>query len=143
MWGFFKRNCLGVQKFLPPTQSLLGFAVRNCGDLSSQPWNHGLVIWLGLGLLAPEISLPNSYAHQYGTSPFCICTPPISLDGCGFFNSIVVRLLLCPISDVPESWWLYILVIILMWLCKEVSHVCLSCHLDWKSGTGSLSLFSS
>ena len=33
--GFFKRNCLGLQKFLPPTQSLLGFGARSCGDLSS------------------------------------------------------------------------------------------------------------
>ena len=38
MCGFFKRNCLGFQQFLPSTQSLVAFAARNFGDLSS---------WLG------------------------------------------------------------------------------------------------
>ena len=31
MCGFFKRNFLGFQKFLPPFQSLLVFAARSCG----------------------------------------------------------------------------------------------------------------
>ena len=37
MCGFFKRNCLGLQKqkFLPLTQSLLVFATKTYGDLSS------------------------------------------------------------------------------------------------------------
>ena len=35
MCGSFKRNCLGLQKFLPPSQTLLVFAARNCGDLPS------------------------------------------------------------------------------------------------------------
>ena len=33
--GFFKGSCLGLQKFLPPTQSLLDFAARNYENLSS------------------------------------------------------------------------------------------------------------
>ena len=33
--GFFKGNCLGLQKFLPLTQSPLIFAARSCGVLSS------------------------------------------------------------------------------------------------------------
>ena len=40
--GFFKRTCLGLQKFLPPTQSLMVFAARSCGYLSSWHWNPGL-----------------------------------------------------------------------------------------------------
>ena len=40
--GFFKRNCLELPKFLPPTQSLLVFAARNYGNLSSWHWNPGL-----------------------------------------------------------------------------------------------------
>ena len=40
--GFFKRNCLGLQEFLPLTQSLLGFAARSHRDLSSWQWNPGL-----------------------------------------------------------------------------------------------------
>ena len=47
--AFFKRNCLGLQKFLPPTQSLLVFAVRSCGDLSSWHWNPQLGAWYWSG----------------------------------------------------------------------------------------------
>ena len=69
--------------------------------------------------------------------------PSTSLDGCGFFNSIVVRLPFNSISDDPEWWLFYILIVILMWLCKELSHVFLHRHLPnnflfnsicWKSG---------
>ena len=56
----------------------------------------------GLGLFAPEIPLPNLYTHGYWTNLFHICTPPTSLDRCGFFNSVVVRLPFRVISDVPE-----------------------------------------
>ena len=42
MCGFFKWNCLGLQKFLPLTQSLLVFVARSYGDLSSRHWNPGL-----------------------------------------------------------------------------------------------------
>ena len=47
MYGFFKMNCLGLQKFLPLTQSLLIFETIGCGDLSSWHWNHGLrgLVW--------------------------------------------------------------------------------------------------
>ena len=44
---FFKRNCLGLQEFLPLTQSPLAFAARSCGDLSSWHWSPRLVglVW--------------------------------------------------------------------------------------------------
>ena len=42
MCGFFKRNCLGLQQFLSPTQSLLVFEARSCRDLSSWHWSPGL-----------------------------------------------------------------------------------------------------
>ena len=67
-----------------------------------------------------------------GTSPFYIFMSPTSLDGCGFFKSVVVRLLFIMISDGSEWWFFYILVVILMWSCEEVSHVCLRCHHDRK-----------
>ena len=62
-----------------------------------------------------------------------MCAPSTSLDGCGFFNSIVVRLPFNSISDGSECWLFYILVVILIWLCEEVSRVYLCHHLDWKS----------
>ena len=45
--GFFKGNCLGLHKFLPPTQSLMVFAARSYGDLPSWHWNPGLwgLLW--------------------------------------------------------------------------------------------------
>ena len=70
MCGFFK-NCLGLQKFLLSTQSLLGVVDRSYGDLSSWHWNPGLGglvlgLVLGLGLLNPEISLLNFYPSHVG-----------------------------------------------------------------------------
>ena len=73
---------------------------------------------VGLGLLAPKFL---STTCGRGTSLFRVCTPPTSLDGCGFFNSIVVKLPFSLISDSSERWLCYILVVILVWLCKEVS----------------------
>ena len=59
MCGSFKSNCLGLQKFLPLTQSPLVFAARSYGDLSAWHWNPGLEgPVLELGLLTPAISLP-------------------------------------------------------------------------------------
>ena len=45
--GFFKGNCLGLQMFLPPTQSLLIFTARSYRELSSCHWNPGLggLVW--------------------------------------------------------------------------------------------------
>ena len=87
---------------------------------------------VGLGLLTPDLPLLNFYPHRCGASPFYIHAPSISLDGCGFFNSVVVRLPFNLISDIPEWWLFYIFVVTLMWLCKGVSHVYLHHHLDWK-----------
>ena len=67
-----------------------------------------------------------------GASPSHIFAPSTSLDGCGFFNSKVIRIPFNSISDGSE-WLFYILVVILMWLCRELSHVCLHCHLHQRS----------
>ena len=47
VWGFFKRNCLGLHQFVSPAQSLLGFAARSCGDLFSWHRKPGLggLVW--------------------------------------------------------------------------------------------------
>ena len=44
---FFKRNCLGFQKFLPPIQSLLVFSARSYRDLPSHHWSSRLggLLW--------------------------------------------------------------------------------------------------
>ena len=47
VFKLFKRNCLGLQKFLLLTQSSPGFAARNYGDLSSWHLSPGLggLVW--------------------------------------------------------------------------------------------------
>ena len=68
--------------------------------LALESWARGPGV--GLELLAPEITLPNFYPLGCGASPFCVHGPATSLDGCGFFNSVVVRLSLNSISIIPE-----------------------------------------
>ena len=68
----------------------------------------------------------------HGTSPFRICAPPTSLDGCSFFNSIVVRLPFNSIFDSSEWPLFHTSAVILMWLCEKASCVYLCWHLDWK-----------
>ena len=89
-----------------PQEELLRAPVASSTD-STPTGFHSQVLWgliflaleswaggpgVGLGLLAPDISLPNFYPRGCGASPFHVCTPPTCLDGCGFYNSIVVRL---------------------------------------------------
>ena len=131
--GFFKRNCLGLQNFLLLTQSLLIFADRSYEDFSWH-WNPGLGAWCAAGSACSSDIPPEFFFTTQGweTCPFSICAPPTSLDGCGFFNSIVVRLPFNSISDSSEWWLFYIWVVILIWLGEEVSHICLCFYLDWK-----------
>ena len=91
----------------------------------------GWRIWCG-----PEIphswDIPPEFlstTHGCDISLFCISTPPSSLDGCGFFNSVVVRLPFNLFSDSSEWWLFYIVVVILMRLCEEASNVYLFFHL--------------
>ena len=84
-------------------------------------WRH----WYGAGTPCSQDIPPDflSTTCECGTSLFHFSTPPTSLAGCDFFNYVVVRL---PFNSKDDSdgseWWLfYILVVILMCLCKEVS----------------------
>ena len=55
---------------------------------------------VGLGFLTPEISFPNFYPQHMDVGPaHSASAPPTNLDGCGFFNSIVVWLPFNLISD--------------------------------------------
>ena len=101
---FLKRNCLGLQQFLPPTQSPLMFAARSYGDFSSWHWNlelSGLVWgWDPLLLRSPSRTFTH-HVWMWGQPILCLC-PSNSLNGCGFFNPIVVRLPFTSISDTFE-----------------------------------------
>ena len=78
MCGFFKSKCLGVQKFLPLTQSPLLFAARSYGDLSSWHWNPGLrgLVW-GWPYMVPKISLPNFYPLHVDVGLACFASAPL------------------------------------------------------------------
>ena len=76
MCGFFKRNCLGLQKFLPLIQTLLVFTARSYGDLSSWHWNPGLgsLVW-GWDSLLPTYPSQIFIHHKlmWGQSVLCLC----------------------------------------------------------------------
>ena len=59
VFAFFKRNCLGLQQFLPLNQSCLIFVARSCRNLSSWHYNPGLgsLVWVW-------DSLPMRYPSQ-------------------------------------------------------------------------------
>ena len=105
MCGFPRMNFLGLQQPASSTNSIpAGFCSQKLWGLiflALEPWAGGPSV--GPGLRALKISLPNFYPHGCRASPFCICTPPTSLDGCGFFNFIVVRLPYNLISDGPDN----------------------------------------
>ena len=136
MREFFKRNCLGLQKFFLPIQSPLVFVARTVGSRTYLPGTGtlGWRAWCRDGTpqswdIPPKLL---SITCGWGTSQFHACTPLISLGGCGFFNTGVVRLLFNLISDRSEGWLFYLSVVILMCLWEEMSHVCLCLHLDRK-----------
>ena len=134
--GFFQKNCLRLQKSLPLTQSPLFFAARSFGDLSSWHWNPGLGAWCEDGTPhSQDIPLnPLSTTCGCGTSLFHLSTLPASLDGCGFFNSLVVRIPFNTFSDGSKWWLFYILVVIFVW-CARRWAVYLCHHLDQQSWT--------
>ena len=76
------------------TDSILdGFCSQKLWRLTfpaQESWAGGPGV--GLGLLAPKVSLLNFYPRGCGVTPFCVHAPPTSLDGCGFFSAVVVRL---------------------------------------------------
>ena len=126
-WGprsFFHR--LNLCWFLQP--EVVGTYLPGTGTL-------GWGAWCGAGTPCSWDIPPKflSTTCGCGTSPFHVCAPSTSLDGCGFFNSTGVRLPFNSISGSAEWWLFYILVIILMLLCEEASHVYLCCHLDQMS----------
>ena len=64
----------------------------------------GCGTWCGAGLPAPETSLPNFYSPNVCERPTHSPTVALStsLDGCSFFNFVVVRLPFNSISDSSE-----------------------------------------
>ena len=132
MCGFFKRNCLELQKFLPLTQSWLGFAARSYGDLSSWHWN--LEPSVGQGLLAPETSLLNICPPHVDVGPAHSVSPPLRP-----FRMNVVSLIPQLSDSIQVNFWWFWVMVVLQFSCnfdvvgQGNKHVYLCRHLDWKS----------
>ena len=104
----------------------MGTYLSSTGSLARGPG-------VGVGLLTPEISLQNFYPPHLDEGPACSTSAPL------LPVWMEVFLLFCScqtsfnlISDISERWLFCILVVLLVWLCEEVSHVCLCRYLDWK-----------
>ena len=63
---------MGLQKFLPLAQPLLVLQPEVVGTYLLGTGTLGWGAWLGLGLLAPEISLPNFYPLEVGKTILCL-----------------------------------------------------------------------
>ena len=99
--GFFKRDCVGSRSFFHQLNShwflqpeVMGTYLPDTGTLG----------WGALyGAITPHSQdIPPEFlstTHGYGTNLFHISPPPSSLDGCDFFNSVVVRLPFNSTSD--------------------------------------------
>ena len=105
-----------LEVLLLPQPSLV-FTARSYGDLSSCHWNPGLG-----GLVWGWDSSLLRYPSQIFIHHMWVCDQHVPrlhlsyLDGCGFFNSVVVRLPFNLVSDGSE-WWLFsILVAVLLGL---------------------------
>ena len=104
--GFFKGNCLGLQKFLSSTASVpAGFCSQKLGDFSSWHWDPGLggLVW------GQDSSLPR-YPSQFlsphlGVGPACSASVPLLpvmtwflLEFCSWRPSM------SSVSDGSERW---------------------------------------
>ena len=116
---------LNLSWFLQP--EVMGTYIPGTGILGQGAW---CVAGTPLSWDIPPEFL--STIRRCGTSLFCVSDHSTSLDGYGFFISIVVRLQFNLIFDGSEWWLFYILVVILLWLWEEASHVYLCHHLDQK-----------
>ena len=104
MCGFFKGNFLALQKFLPPTLPHWFLQLEVMGTYLPGTKILGCGAWCEAGTPhSQDIPLEFlSTTRGCGTSPFHISTTPTSLGGCGFFNSVVVRIPFNSISDGSE-----------------------------------------
>ena len=118
--GFFKRKWLGLQKFLPPTESHWFLQPEVMG-------NYLLVT----GILGFRSSYRAGTPHSWSIPPEFLSTTracgtsPSSYQSrrSDFLIFIIVRLPFYSISDGSDWWLFYNLVVILIWFWEEVSCV--------------------
>ena len=97
------RRTLGTPEVSSTDSALTGLCSQKLWGfifLALEPCAEGPCVWLGL--LIPETSLPNFYPPHVDARPAYSesSLPLTSLDGYGFFNSVVVRL---PFNSISEG----------------------------------------
>ena len=122
-WWPFKQTLLRDQQFLLLYQPPLIYSQRLCSFILPLPEPWAVPSGLGLGLLFPQLfllvlihctlmwdhqvhvlQLPRCHLHHRLTTLHCVLsTPPICVDECFFFKSLVVRL---PYSLIFWQLWL-------------------------------------
>ena len=123
-------SCLGLLTFFHWLNPCWFLQTEVVGTHLARTGTLGHGAWCGAWTPCSQYILPEflSTTCGCGTSHFCISAPLTSLDGCSFFSSTVVRLPFNSLSASSEWWLFYSLVVILMWLCEEVSRVYLCRH---------------
>ena len=134
MCGPFKSKCLGFQQYLPPTHLSLRCFLQPEVIGTFLPGTETLD-WGWYSLLPKYPS--RVFIHSIAVGSACPMFPPLLPRLRASYQSGWMWFLFNSINSISDGseWWLfYSLVIILMWLCEEVSCVYLCHHLDWKSG---------
>ena len=133
--GFFRGTSWDSQSFFHRLNPCWVLQPEVIGTYLPGIGTLGWGTWCGAGTPGSQDIPPEflSTTNRCELSPLHVSTPLTSLDECGFFNSVVVRVLFNLVSDGSKRWLFYILVVVLIWLCKEASCVYLCCHLRWKS----------
>ena len=112
MCGFFTRNCLGLQQFLPPTQSLLFSAARTCGDLFPGTGILGWWAWCGSGTPhSGDIPLKFLSTWVWG-QPVLRLHPSYQSGWMWFLNSEVVWDHCCQTSVQLDFWCSWVMVVL-------------------------------
>ena len=80
MYGFFKRNCLGLQLGTSSTDSIpAGFSIQKLWGLiflALEPWAGGVgEAWCGAGTPQSQNTPPKFYLPHVGVGPACSMSP--------------------------------------------------------------------
>ena len=104
MCGFFRGTAWDSRSFSYRLNLCWFLQLEVMGTYLPGTGTLGLGPWCGAGTPC-SLDIPPKFLSTIcwcGTSPFCLSAPATNLDGCGFFNSIVVTLLFNSISASSE-----------------------------------------
>ena len=138
LWGWSFSHCHNPHRFLQSEVLRLYFPTLESWVAQSVSFPQFLLAYLhanvgALGL--PATTLPNQVlqplpCHKSSPPQLPISAPPTSLDGCFFFNFLIVGLTYSLIFCL--FCFLFLNLLSFFWLCEEVQCIYLCLHLSWK-----------